>query len=144
MGYMACLGSASTALDMHDEHCLRPHALCRKEKGTASVAEQLEHGRALWHSNSQQLAQAHEGVPSKNHSVLRRPLRPSSPTSTHPTMSTNHVPQCHIYTVLEHLQGWWHRHLFGQPMPGTSPLLLRRNSSWYLTSRISYKPTVGH
>ena len=32
-------------------------------------------------------------------------------------MPTNHIPQCHIYTVLEHLQGWWFRHLPGQPVP---------------------------
>ena len=25
--------------------------------------------------------------------------------SSHPTMPINHVPQCHIPTVLEHLQG---------------------------------------
>ena len=24
-----------------------------------------------------------------------------------PSMPTNHGPQCHIYTFLEHLQGWW-------------------------------------
>jgi len=27
-------------------------------------------------------------------------------TPTHPTMPTAHVPQCHIPTALEHLQGW--------------------------------------
>ena len=28
------------------------------------------------------------------------------PTPTHPTMPTDHVSQCHILWVLEHLQGW--------------------------------------
>ena len=23
-----------------------------------------------------------------------------------PTMPTNHAPQCHIHTLIEHLQGW--------------------------------------
>ena len=34
-----------------------------------------------------------------------------------PTMPTNHVPQCHIYTFLEHHQGKWLHHLPGQPVP---------------------------
>ena len=29
----------------------------------------------------------------------------------------NHVPQCHIHTFLEHLQGQWLHHLPGQPIP---------------------------
>jgi len=45
---------------------------------------------------------------------MERPLRPSSPTPTHPTMPTDYVPQCHISTVLEHLQGRWLHHLPGQ------------------------------
>ena len=32
-------------------------------------------------------------------------------------MPTAHVPQCHIHTALEHLQGWWLHHLPGQPVP---------------------------
>ena len=32
-------------------------------------------------------------------------------------MPTNHAPQCHIYTVLEHLQGQWLHHLLGQLVP---------------------------
>ena len=31
-------------------------------------------------------------------------------------MPTDHVPQCHISTVLEHLQGRWFHHLPGQPL----------------------------
>jgi len=34
-----------------------------------------------------------------------------------PTMLTNHIPQCHISTFLEHLQEWWLSHLPGQPVP---------------------------
>ena len=32
-------------------------------------------------------------------------------------MSTDHAPQCHIYTLLEHFQEWWLHHLPGQPVP---------------------------
>jgi len=32
-------------------------------------------------------------------------------------MPTNHVSQCHIHTVFEHLQGQWLHHLPGQPIP---------------------------
>ena len=32
-------------------------------------------------------------------------------------MPTNHVPQCHISTVMGHLQEWWLHHLPGQPVP---------------------------
>ena len=38
---------------------------------------------------------------------------PRSPT--HPTMPTDHVPKCHISTVLEHLQGWGVHHSLGSP-----------------------------
>ena len=41
----------------------------------------------------------------------------STPIPTHPTMPTDHVSQCHIYTVLEHLQGWQLHHLPGQSVP---------------------------
>lgn len=34
-----------------------------------------------------------------------------------PPMSTNHIPQCHIHTFLEHLQGQWFHHLPEQPIP---------------------------
>ena len=34
-----------------------------------------------------------------------------------PTMPTAHVPQCHIHTALEHLQGRGLHHLPGQPVP---------------------------
>jgi len=32
-------------------------------------------------------------------------------------MPTNHVPQRHTSTVLDHLQEWWLHHLPGQPVP---------------------------
>ena len=35
----------------------------------------------------------------------------------HPHLPTDHVPQCHVHTVLEHLQGWWPHHLPLQPVP---------------------------
>ena len=34
-----------------------------------------------------------------------------------PNMPTEHVPQCHISTFLEYLQGWWLHHFPGQPIP---------------------------
>jgi len=34
-----------------------------------------------------------------------------------PVPALNHVPQCHISTVLEYRQGWWLYHLPGQPVP---------------------------
>lgn len=40
-------------------------------------------------------------------------LRSPSPTVHLPTLSTNQVPQCHIYTFHEHLQGQWLLHLPG-------------------------------
>jgi len=42
-------------------------------------------------------------------------------------MLTHHVPQCHISTVLEHLQEQWLYHLPGQPVP---PLSLRSFSCY--------------
>jgi len=32
-------------------------------------------------------------------------------------MPTAHGPQCHIHMALEHLQGQWLHHLYGQPVP---------------------------
>ena len=48
----------------------------------------------------------------------KRPLRWSSPT-IHPTPPCllNHIPNCHIYTFFEHLQGWGLHHIPGQPVP---------------------------
>ena len=34
-----------------------------------------------------------------------------------PMAGLDRVLQCHIYTVLKHLQGWWLHHLPGQPVP---------------------------
>lgn len=34
-----------------------------------------------------------------------------------PPMPTKHIPQCHISTFLEYLQGRWLQHLPGQPLP---------------------------
>ena len=39
---------------------------------------------------------------SLNRSGWKRALR----SPTHPTMPTDHISQCHIPTVLEHVQGW--------------------------------------
>lgn len=36
------------------------------------------------------------------------------PNPTQPTMPTDHVPKCHICTVLDHLQRWELHHLPGQ------------------------------
>ena len=55
-----------------------------------------------------------------NHRIIgwKRPLRSSSPTINRtPPCLLNHVPKCHIYTFFEHLQGWWHNHFPGQPIP---------------------------
>ena len=38
---------------------------------------------------------------------LEKTIRSSSPAPAHPTMPTNHVPQCHNSAVLECLQGQW-------------------------------------
>ena len=35
----------------------------------------------------------------------------------HPTVPTDHIPQCHISMALEHLQGWGIHHLPVQPAP---------------------------
>ena len=49
---------------------------------------------------------------------LEKPLRSSRPTITpHPPCPLTHVPQSHIYTVLEYLQGSWIHHLPEQPVP---------------------------
>ena len=37
-------------------------------------------------------------------------------------MPTDHIPQCHIPTVLEHLQGQWLPHLPAQPVPSITAL----------------------
>jgi len=52
----------------------------------------------------------------KNMIIHSRFIRSSSPTIS-PSMSTNHILKCRIYTLLEHLQGQWFNHLPGQPIP---------------------------
>jgi len=51
---------------------------------------------------------SHQGslTESQNPKGWKRALRSPSPTPTHPTIPTNHILQCHIYTVLQHLQKW--------------------------------------
>ena len=45
---------------------------------------------------------------------LERQLRSSSPAISRTALCPlNHVPQCHIYMFLEHLQGWWLHCLIG-------------------------------
>jgi len=40
------------------------------------------------------------------HSFFMESLRLEMPSNpTHPTVPTDHVPQCHIFMVLKHLQG---------------------------------------
>ena len=58
---------------------------------------------------------------------LRLEKTPKITQSKHqpiPIMPTDHVPQCHIHTVLEHLHGRWLHHLPGQPVP------LQHRSFW--------------
>jgi len=43
-------------------------------------------------------------------------------------MPTNHIPQCHISTVLEHLQWWWLHLLPRQPVP------MHHRSFWLFSS----------
>lgn len=49
--------------------------------------------------------------------ALRLEKTLKSPTPTHCTVPTDCVPPCHISTVGAHLQGWWHHHFPGQPIP---------------------------
>ena len=46
----------------------------------------------------------------------KEPLRSPSPAPSHPTMTTDHIPQFHISTILEFLQGQWLPSLSGQPV----------------------------
>lgn len=46
-----------------------------------------------------------QALESQNPLGWKRSLRPPSPTSTHPTMVTNHIPRCRISTFLERFQG---------------------------------------
>ena len=55
-----------------------------------------------------------EFADSENREGWKRPRRSPSPTPTHPTVPTAHVPQCHISKVLQHLQGQRLPHLPGQ------------------------------
>ena len=54
-----------------------------------------------------------------------------------PVPALDHVPQCDIYSFLEHLQGQWLHHLPGQlvPMPEFFPALIMKGSHppaiWY-------------
>ena len=47
----------------------------------------------------------------------KRPLRSSPTVNPSPPCLLNHVLKCQIYTVFEHLQGWWLHHFPGQPIP---------------------------
>jgi len=67
----------------------------------------------------------HTPLESQNHEGWKRLLRSSSSTvHLPPILLTDHIPQCHISMVLEHLQGWWHHHRPGQPVP------LHHHSYW--------------
>ena len=46
---------------------------------------------------------------------LEKTTKLSSPTiNPSPPCPLNHITQCHIYPLLEHLQGWWLHHFPGQ------------------------------
>jgi len=53
-----------------------------------------------------------------------------------PVTAIDHVPQCHIHTALEHLQGRWLHHLPGQPVP------LPHRSCWEDVSNIQPEPLL--
>jgi len=64
---------------------------------------------------AQQQSQSHRIIESLR---LERAPRSLSPTVIPPPpCPLTHIPQCHIYPALEHLQGWWLHHLHGQPVP---------------------------
>ena len=54
-----------------------------------------------------------------NHRITgwNRPLNSSPTVPPTPPRLLNHIPKCHIYTFIEHLQGRWLSHLPGQPIP---------------------------
>ena len=59
-------------------------------------------------------------IESSHHKGQKSPFRTPSPTPTHPTTPTDHVPQCHISTALKHLHPSRLPHL-----PGEEGLALR-------------------
>lgn len=57
---------------------------------------------------------------SLDHSGWKRSLRYPGPIPTHPTFPTDHIPPCHISTVLEHLHGWELSHPLDSCAPASS------------------------
>ena len=54
----------------------------------------------------------------QHHYGWKRPLGSSSPTvNPSPPCVLNHVMKSRVYMFFESLQGWWFRHLPGQPVP---------------------------
>jgi len=49
--------------------------------------------------------------------MLEKTFEIAKSNTTHPTMPTDHVPQCHVSTFLEHLEERRLFHLSGQPVP---------------------------
>jgi len=73
------------------------------------------------------LSQQHRGAQHPKHRIIKDGkdlLRSSSPTiNPSPLCSLNLVPQCHIYTFLENLQGRCLHHFPGQPVPMPYPVI---------------------
>ena len=106
----------------------------RGKRGTAG-----EKGESRWSSSS-------FITESWNHWGWKRPLRSPTPTPTHPTMLTDHVPQWgDISVALEHLQGWRLHHHSGQPVPmhhhSFWEEIFSRYPTWYPTCSFCYHNT---
>jgi len=55
-------------------------------------------------------------------------------STCHQYCPLNHVPKCHVYTFLDHIQGWWLYHLTGQPVP------VCNHSFWEVFPNIQTEP----
>ena len=66
---------------------------------------------------------------------LEKTLGLSSPIiNPSPWCPLNHVSMCHIYTILEHFQGWWLNHFPRQPLPCLTTLPEKK---FFLLSNLS-------
>ena len=81
--------------------------------GPAAQLQAGEESHSMGCAGGEESNQYHEG--------WRRPLR--SPSPTHPTMPTDHVPKCRISAVLEPLQGCWPHRPLGSLCHCTTTLL---------------------
>ena len=57
-----------------------------------------------------------------------------------PTMPANHIPQCHISSVPEHLQGWWLHHLLDSPFQWITTHFVERIGEWSPCHYLSIYP----